>query len=120
MPWRRTVPRLILWQHSFRPISSARRVCGPGWQWPRYFSLQRSGCAAIKDPFDSQERLIQALAEGKGGTTMSTAVMTNRLELNSVAETALKAAARFWFAVAVIGQLVFAFAVASFYCLTTL
>ena len=49
---------------------------------------------------------------------MSTAVMTNRLELTSVADTALKATARFWFVVAVIGQLVFAFAVASFYGLT--
>src|SRR5713226_8825837 len=51
---------------------------------------------------------------------MSTAVMANRLELNSVADTALKAAARFWFVVTVIGQLVFAFAVASFYGLTAL
>jgi len=51
---------------------------------------------------------------------MSTAVMTNRLELTSVADTALKATARFWFVVAVIGQLVFAFAVASFYGLTAL
>src|SRR6202140_735760 len=51
---------------------------------------------------------------------MSTAVMTNRLELDSVAATALKAAARFWFGVTVIGQLVFAFAVASFYGLTAL
>jgi uncharacterized membrane protein len=51
---------------------------------------------------------------------MSTAVMTNRLELGSVAETALKAAARFWFAVTILGQLVFAFTVASFYALTAL
>jgi hypothetical protein len=51
---------------------------------------------------------------------MSTAVWTNRLGLNSVADTALKAAARFWFVVAVIGQLAFAFAVASFYGLTAL
>src|ERR1700693_2677126 len=51
---------------------------------------------------------------------MSTAVMTNRLELSSVAATALKAAARFWFGVTVIGQLVFAFAIASFYGLTAL
>jgi uncharacterized membrane protein len=51
---------------------------------------------------------------------MSTAVMTNRLELTTVADTALKAAARFWFSVTVIGQLVFAFAVASFYGLTAL
>lgn len=51
---------------------------------------------------------------------MSTAVMTNRLDLSSVADSALKAAARFWFVVAVIGQSVFAFAVASFYGLTAL
>ena len=51
---------------------------------------------------------------------MSTAVMTNRLELSSVADSALKAAARFWFAVTVVGQLVFAFTVASFYALTAL
>ncbi len=51
---------------------------------------------------------------------MSTAVMTNRLEMSSVAETALKAAARVWFGVAIIGQLVFAFAVAIFYTLTAL
>ena len=51
---------------------------------------------------------------------MSTAVMTNRLELDSVADTALKAAARFWFVVTVVGQLVFAFTVASFYALTAL
>ena len=51
---------------------------------------------------------------------MSTAVLTNRLELNSIAETALKAATRFWFAVTVIGQLAFGFAVASFYGLTAL
>jgi uncharacterized membrane protein len=49
---------------------------------------------------------------------MSTAVMTNRLELSSVADGALKAAARFWFAVTVVGQLIFAFTVASFYALT--
>jgi uncharacterized membrane protein/outer membrane protein assembly factor BamD (BamD/ComL family) len=46
--------------------------------------------------------------------------MTNRLDLSSVADSALKAAARFWFVVAVIGQSVFAFAVASFYGLTAL
>jgi uncharacterized membrane protein len=51
---------------------------------------------------------------------MSTAVMTNRLELSSFADTALKAAARFWFAVTVVGQLIFAFTVASFYALTAL
>jgi|SRR5580704_13768899 uncharacterized membrane protein len=51
---------------------------------------------------------------------MSTAVMTNRLELSSVADTALTAAARFWFAVTVVGQLIFAFTVASFYALTAL
>ena len=51
---------------------------------------------------------------------MSTAVLTSRLELNSVADTALKVAARFWFVVTVIGQLALAFAVASFYGLTAL
>lgn len=41
---------------------------------------------------------------------MSTAVLTNpRLGLNSVAESALKAAGRFWFVVMVVGQLMFAF-----------
>jgi uncharacterized membrane protein len=57
--------------------------------------------------------LIQSLA--KEVKSMSTLVLTNRLELNSVADTALKTAARFWFVVAVTGQLVFAFAVATFY-----
>jgi uncharacterized membrane protein len=51
---------------------------------------------------------------------MSTAVMTNRLQLSSVADTALKAAARFWFAVTVVGQVVFGITVASFYALTAL
>jgi uncharacterized membrane protein len=46
--------------------------------------------------------------------------MTNRLELSSVADSALKAAARFWFAVTVVGQVVFGFTVASFYTLTAL
>jgi len=46
--------------------------------------------------------------------------MTDRLELASVADTALKTAARFWFAVTVVGQVVFAFTVASFYSLTAL
>jgi Predicted membrane protein (DUF2306) len=51
---------------------------------------------------------------------MSTAVMTHRLELNSVADSALKASARFWFVVVLIGQFVFAFSIASFYSLTAL
>lgn len=34
---------------------------------------------------------------------MSTAVWTNRVESNSLADSALKAAAHFWFVVAVIG-----------------
>jgi uncharacterized membrane protein len=51
---------------------------------------------------------------------MSTAVMTNRLELSLVADTVLRAATRFWFVVTVLGQLAFAFAVASFYGLTAL
>ena len=51
---------------------------------------------------------------------MSTAVMTPRLELDSLAGGALKAAARLWFVVTVIGQAVFAVATASFYGLTAL
>jgi hypothetical protein len=51
-------------------------------------------------------------------TTMSTAVLPRRFELNSIAETTLKAATHFWFGVTVIGQLVFAFAIASFYGMT--
>jgi hypothetical protein len=51
---------------------------------------------------------------------MSTAVITNRLELDSFADTVLKAATQFWFVVAVIGQVFFAFAVASFYGITAL
>jgi uncharacterized membrane protein len=51
---------------------------------------------------------------------MSTAVMTHRLELNSAADGALKRAVQFWFVVTVIGQLVFAFTVASFYGMTAL
>jgi Predicted membrane protein (DUF2306) len=51
---------------------------------------------------------------------MSAAVWTNRLEFNSLADTALKASAGFWFVVAVIGQFAFAFTVASFYGLTAL
>jgi tetratricopeptide (TPR) repeat protein len=55
---------------------------------------------------------------------MSTAVLTNSLtkrwDLASTADTALKVATRFWFGVTVIGQLVFAFALASFYGLTAM
>jgi len=39
---------------------------------------------------------------------MSTAVMTNRLELRSVADTALKTAARFWFLATVTGHVALA------------
>src|SRR5579864_663476 len=53
-------------------------------------------------------------------TAALTNVVTNRWNLSSVADTALKAATRFWFAVTVIGQLAFAFAVASFYGVTAL
>jgi hypothetical protein len=49
---------------------------------------------------------------------MSTAVWTNRLELHSAADIALKASARFWFAVALTGQFAFAFSIALFYGLT--
>jgi len=51
---------------------------------------------------------------------MNAIVLTNRVDLDSIAATALKAAARFWFVVTIIGQWVFAFAVASFYGLTAL
>ena len=51
---------------------------------------------------------------------MSTVVLNNRLDLDAFAVTALRAAARFWFGVAVLGQLLFAFAIASFYGLTAL
>lgn len=53
-------------------------------------------------------------------TNISTMLLTNRLELESVADSTLKTAARFWFVVTVIGQLMFAFALASFYGLTAL
>lgn len=46
---------------------------------------------------------------------MSATALTARWELNSVADTALKTAARFWFLVTVAGQRIFAFYVASFY-----
>src|ERR1700746_602360 len=55
---------------------------------------------------------------------MSPAVMTNSLsrrwQLSSVANTTLNVAARSWFVVTVVGQLFFAFAIASFYTLTAL
>jgi hypothetical protein len=51
---------------------------------------------------------------------MSTAVWTTRLELGSVADKSLRAAARFWFVVALIGQFAFAISVAVFYGLTAL
>jgi hypothetical protein len=46
---------------------------------------------------------------------MTEAVSTGGLGLNSVADTALKAAARLWFRVAVIGQWVFVYFIVSFY-----
>lgn len=45
---------------------------------------------------------------------MSTAVLTRRQDLQSLADAALRAAAAFWLAITVIGQFIFAFAVASF------
>jgi len=51
---------------------------------------------------------------------MSTAVLTHRLELDSLAERALHLATRFWSGVLLIGQLIFAFTVAAFYGLTAL
>jgi tetratricopeptide (TPR) repeat protein len=50
---------------------------------------------------------------------MSTAVMANRMERNSIADTGLKAAAVFWFIVAVTGQWIFVFYIASFYGVAT-
>ncbi|HEY6769963.1 MAG TPA: DUF2306 domain-containing protein [Candidatus Sulfotelmatobacter sp.] len=47
-------------------------------------------------------------------TTVAT-VMTNRLELKSLASTTLKTAAAFWLVVAVAGQWIFVFYIASFY-----
>lgn len=52
--------------------------------------------------------------------SMSTAVLTNRIEISFSADTVLRAATRFWFAVTVVGQLAFSFAVASFYGLAAL
>jgi uncharacterized membrane protein len=46
---------------------------------------------------------------------MSTALLTRKLELNSVADTALKAAAGFWFLVAVTGQWAFLYYIVAFY-----
>lgn len=46
---------------------------------------------------------------------MNTAVATYRLGVNSVADTALKAAAAFWLVVAITGQLIFVVYIAAFY-----
>ena len=46
---------------------------------------------------------------------MSTAVWINRLEPNSIADSALKGAARFWFVIAVAGQWAFLYYIVSFY-----
>lgn len=46
---------------------------------------------------------------------MSSIALPQRLELSSASSTALNAAARFWFVVAVTGQWIFAFYVAAFY-----
>ena len=51
---------------------------------------------------------------------MSTAVWTTRLEVGSIADKSLRAAARFWFVVALAGQFAFAISVAVFYGLTAL
>jgi hypothetical protein len=51
---------------------------------------------------------------------MSATVFTSRMEMDSGAENALRVAVRCWFAVTVVGQVLFAFAVASFYGLTAL
>lgn len=46
---------------------------------------------------------------------MSTAVLTGKLELNSVADSALKTATGFWFVVAVIGQWALLYYIVAFY-----
>ncbi|MBZ5522042.1 MAG: DUF2306 domain-containing protein [Acidobacteriia bacterium] len=52
---------------------------------------------------------------------MSTAVVvTNRLDVSSVADTALKAAVQFWFVVSIIGQWAFLFYIVAFYGPSTL
>jgi uncharacterized membrane protein len=51
---------------------------------------------------------------------MSTDVWTNKLELKSVAGTALNAAARFWFLAAVVGQWTFLYYILAFYGPSTL
>jgi hypothetical protein len=51
---------------------------------------------------------------------MSTAVLTKRAELNSAANRTLKTAAQSWFVLTLIGQLTFAFSIASFYGLTAM
>jgi tetratricopeptide (TPR) repeat protein len=51
---------------------------------------------------------------------MSTAVMPTSVGRSPLADKALKAAAGFWLAVTVVGQFIFAFAVASFYGMTAL
>jgi uncharacterized membrane protein len=50
---------------------------------------------------------------------MGTAVLHNRLELNSAASSALRTAAGFWFVVAVIGQWAFFYYIVAFYGPTT-
>ena len=44
---------------------------------------------------------------------MNTLVLTQRMDLDALAAGALKAAGRFWFVIAVLGQLIFAFAIAT-------
>lgn len=53
-------------------------------------------------------------------TLPAAAISGKRYSLQSAADTTLKATARFWFAVVVIGQLIFAFAVGSFYGLAAI
>ena len=51
---------------------------------------------------------------------MSTAVWTTHLELGSIADKSLRAAARLWFVIALAGQFTFAISVAIFYGLTAM
>jgi hypothetical protein len=82
---------------------------------PQFFFWRLRVCGDIASQSEASNSLSQARRN-----VMSTAVMTPRLELDSFAENALKAAAKFWFVLAVAGQFVFAFSIASFYAMTAL
>jgi len=107
--------------YSLAQITPGRFLSSPG-LWiglasPRYFLPQRCGCAC-RSRSNSQGNRIAFRAQGRNEHEYSG--MTPRLELSSVADKSLRAAARFWFGVTLIGQFAFAFSVAAFYGLTAL